>query len=885
MEFKFSLCTAPDSMQKKLYIDDKTGELIKEPPPFFPSRFKSSTRHTDLEGLCAILKRIKPEQFLIHGYTRDENATVVTKELKEDKYKDDNDIVTRSPGYFKYDEGKPGLFMIDVDEEGYEVEDILSMLTDIYPPFKDAGYVSMPSSSSNIRTPHRKISGTRWHLYFVAQQGHDLERFAKTLFERSVLGGYGHVFISRDGRQHVRSFFDVTVISPFRIDFVAPPVTQEPLYRDKVEPIYNPGGALDTFSLNELTRVEQQRLHQVQAELRHNTKKEAAEVRAKYLDKQVDAFVEKTGYDRQTARAVIEARYVDEDEVRLHFDDLIEFEDGDRETVFVRDIITKPGDFVGRSVKDPVEPEYGEGKAKIYLSSGRLLINSFVHGGRKFILSGRITREFDTDDNARLLGFRLDSESINGAWAEQMLSNWVKIRDGGKVKYVHLMKEANRFVPIPEKGEAVSGLFSFDPLVMFDEKNFLQAMPNVHVITGWDVKEKRPKEEPLGPSFIRLPNVGFKSGGITMTEPSPEIDKIFINRWLGFPVTPKKGKVHKVIDQYFEEFIEYESEATYEYFWSYIYHMFQHPFEKPGVAILMQSPQGTGKGTFIQCISSLIGPVHSAFVDKIDSIVGKFNGIIAGKILVYADEVMFGGFHQANNVLKKIITDEYLTIEEKYQAPQRIANVSRLFFSTNEGWALSIDRDDRRLFVPRISTTFRKDTEFFTELRYQWNRNPEAIMHRFLTMPITADVSKPPMTREKAELIDISMGSVEAFFKEILTDGFMESHGVDFIEDITPFQLGEPTEIVADVLYAVYRSFHHRFYMRQGEASNKNVFWKEAYNLFGGKDRSGILNKGRIGTSKRKVVFPPLSRLRVLWDEAHSSSDFDTSSNQDSYSL
>jgi len=878
-KFSFTQCTASGAMGKTLSL--KNGKLEKQPPLFFPSNFTAKKITTDLAGLAKVLSSAGDGSFLIHGVANRSPVKVISKRKKEgSRYVDSDRYITRSPENFTYLGDVPGLFMLDIDEEGYSQQDIEDMLVGLDPIFKDAGYVISPSSSSCAYTQRnrkkRVLSGTKWHIYFVAQQGQDISRFIRVLFKKSVLAGLGHAFITKDGSRHQRSFFDLSVVAPYRIDFVAPPILVKPVQRDGIGPVHKKGSLLDTLLLDDLTSKEEKAYVRVSKSLLKGVEQEAKQVREKYIEQRIEEYIGKTGNSYAVARSVVVSRYYESNEVRLHYDDLVEFEDGDEETLFVKDIIANAEDFVGRAVKDPAEPEYGTGKACIYLTGGRLLINSFVHGGRKFILSGRMTQEYDTDDNARLVGFRLDDHATGGAWSELMLRNWCKVKDGGRIKYARLIKESNRYLPIPERGSGVSSLFELNPLILLDEKNFLQAMPQVPVVIGWDTNKNEPLYKPIGQAFIQLPNIDFKEGGITLAKPSEEGDKVFLNKWMGFPVHPRKGRVHKVIDRYFEEFLDYEDEAGYDFFWSYIYHMFQQPFEKPGSAIFMQSKQGTGKGTFIQCLSSLIGPMHSGFIDKMESLTGRFNSVIAGKLLIYADEITFGGYHQANNTLKKIISDEYLMVEEKYQAPYRIANVSRLFFSANGEWGVSVELSDRRYFVPQVSDVFQQDTEFFTELRYQWNRGHEAVMDRFMRMPVVYDVSTPPKTKGKSALIEVSMSGVASFMHDVLTEGVLDTHGIDFLDGPVVFRQDAPTVVTCDTLYSIYKQHSTKFQGQAGQSVvSRSLFWKEVYGLFGGKERSGIVLKGRIGSERRSISFPPLPRLQLLWDEVHGSGGFD----------
>jgi putative DNA primase/helicase len=56
--------------------------------------------------------------------------------------------------------------------------------------------------------------------------------------------------------------------------------------------------------------------------------------------------------------------------------------------VTTADVLADPDKFIGKTLADPIEgPSYGRGKAKLYSqSNGKLIINSFAHGGMKYSL-------------------------------------------------------------------------------------------------------------------------------------------------------------------------------------------------------------------------------------------------------------------------------------------------------------------------------------------------------------------------------------------------------------------------------------------------------------------------------------------------------------------
>ena len=97
MKFTFSLCTAQDPIQKTLSLNKQTGQLVKQPPAYFPNKFKAQIKETDFKGFVRILANAKPNQFLIHGVPSEEKAKVVTKDKKQkDSLKDKSNIVSRS---------------------------------------------------------------------------------------------------------------------------------------------------------------------------------------------------------------------------------------------------------------------------------------------------------------------------------------------------------------------------------------------------------------------------------------------------------------------------------------------------------------------------------------------------------------------------------------------------------------------------------------------------------------------------------------------------------------------------------------------------------------------------------------------------------------------
>jgi len=110
---------------------------------------------------------------------------------------------------------------------------------------------------------------------------------------------------------------------------------------------------------------------------------EAAKVKSAYVERTVKQLVEEQGLSKSDARAVAEMRCVQNG--ILHEKDLIHFRQFGM--VPVRDVLADPGKYHNQSCADPLEPEEGTSRAKLYSNSdGSVILSSRLHGGQAFIV-------------------------------------------------------------------------------------------------------------------------------------------------------------------------------------------------------------------------------------------------------------------------------------------------------------------------------------------------------------------------------------------------------------------------------------------------------------------------------------------------------------------
>jgi hypothetical protein len=198
----------------------------------------------------------------------------------------------------------------------------------------------------------------------------------------------------------------------------------------------------------------------------------------------------------------------------------------------------------------------------------------------------------------------------------------------------------------------------------------------------------------------------------------------------------------------------------------------REPESRPGTAPVLRGDQGLGKGLPVQYVGRLWGEsfVHLA---KKDDLLGRFNAHTKDALLIFADEVIFGGDRRSLGVLNAIITEESVMIEPKFKDKLRVRNHMRLIMSTNESWAVPVDHDARRFFMPTISAAHAGDRAYFDALANEMNNGgPACLLAYLLAFDYSGiDLRSVPKTAELARQKHLSLSSGQKFWFEHLNAG------------------------------------------------------------------------------------------------------------------
>lgn len=162
-----------------------------------------------------------------------------------------------------------------------------------------------------------------------------------------------------------------------------------------------------------------------------------------------------------------------------------------------------------------------------------------------------------------------------------------------------------------------------------------------------------------------------------------------------------KGKPLKlpksILDLLFH-LVNYDTKK-YEYLINWLASFFKYLI-KSQVAIALIGNQGAGKGILFYIISELFGTDYCTTIND-ESLNSRFKAkIFENKIFYNFDEITFNTARKNDSVLKAIITNKSVSLEEKNVTMERETELhGQCLFTSNHAIALNVEESDRRYTV------------------------------------------------------------------------------------------------------------------------------------------------------------------------------------------
>lgn len=288
-------------------------------------------------------------------------------------------------------------------------------------------------------------------------------------------------------------------------------------------------------------------------------------------------------------------------------------------------------------------------------------------------------------------------------------------------------------------------------------------------IVAYKVKKDGVELTNLGDDWLSWPGQRRYN---TMTFAPGSVGDDIYNSWTGFPVQQEEGD-WSLMKQLMREGLCDGNEDYYNWLLDWMAVGIQQPTKRYGVATVLRGEKGVGKGQFAKWYGKLFGN-HFLHLANAQHLVGNFNAHLERSLLVFADELIWGGNKQQEGVLKALVTEELIPIERKGWDTEMRKNYARLLVASNEEWAVPAGVGERRWFILDVSSKFRQNTAFFRDLTTQMESGgQEAMMFELMNREIKTDQRDAPKTKALAAVATLGLDDVAAWLYDSLQVGEM----------------------------------------------------------------------------------------------------------------
>lgn len=243
------------------------------------------------------------------------------------------------------------------------------------------------------------------------------------------------------------------------------------------------------------------------------------------------------------------------------------------------------------------------------------------------------------------------------------------------------------------------------------------------------------------------------------------------NLWRGFNVEPRPGNCELYL-KHIKDNICVGNEDYYNYLINWMARVVQQPATAGEVAIVLRGGKGTGKGVFARTFGRLFGR-HHVHVANAKHLVGQFNAHLKDCVSLFADEAFFAGDKQHESVLKMLVTEDTIPIEQKGVDVEIYPNYVHLIMASNDPHVVRATGDERRYFVLDMGTGHQQDARYFSAINAQMEDGGyEALLYYLQSIDLEGfNVRAVPATKALREQKLLSMGQDDEWWFQKLVDG------------------------------------------------------------------------------------------------------------------
>ena len=191
------------------------------------------------------------------------------------------------------------------------------------------------------------------------------------------------------------------------------------------------------------------------------------------------------------------------------------------------------------------------------------------------------------------------------------------------------------------------------------------------------------------------------------------------NLWRGFSVDAIEGvefgEGWELYRDHLLEVVCSGDEEVFRWLIGWMAHRVQRPWEVPQSSVVLVGERGDGKSTVFKIFGSLFGR-HYMAVTNPRHLMGNFNSHLMDKVLVLADEAIWGGDKTNEGILKVMISESRRVIEVKGRDAFEVDNCTGYGICSNNDWVVPVGRHERRFLILRVGQGRRGDFTYWDKL-------------------------------------------------------------------------------------------------------------------------------------------------------------------------
>jgi hypothetical protein len=709
------------------------------------------------EELSQLFQQLTPYQSIISGVFPYDKFTTDNRRVKENAQ-------VNNPWY-KMD----GDYNINCEALSIDI------LAQGDPQFKNVRYLELNSSSNIILpdgTPHNQHKKGIW-IQFNSTDNAEIKIYINILFKRLTLLGYSKYIPSTSDKSYaiyLRSVIDTAVFSPERISFEAKPECKEGV---KHNSLYNAkeGEFLNPTLIKPLTSMEEAQYLQIVQKL---TKDIAPQVQKK------KAFVKANYpkyYERQKEHSqggYLTTNLVDNDNNEIPNPAL----DG-----ILLDI--------HKSLRDPIDPDYGKDKAKIFINDdGSMYLHSLAHGSHSYrllfeakqVLDSEIFNTWQEKSKITKSDKREVRQLLEGI-APRMLYTILDIEllaeelPLSKPVIKNLLEDkavSREYEEAKQQTKKIEGLYKMlesghAPMLSLDPETGINSLSSSGFVRVLDnplaVKILTETADRVN-GFGMYYNTPYKKlnlwGGFTVEPSSRQISKEDIAPFLYLIALITDHEYHKKNpskDFSLTEYPRTENQDT-KYLLDWFADLIQDPLRSNDLrtSIHITGINRTGESVLSFLIASFFAPYNRKTIDSGEQLFTRFNSFLSHTVFVQSEEVRFNGTYYEQ--FKSLTASPYLDVEMKgVDGTTQVPNCVRIF-QTSNNMASREDIADTRTTVFNILPKHIQDKKWFEKIHKWWDKGGKELTFTYLskrkfnTQDITSSLQNKSTIESKISNLD-----------------------------------------------------------------------------------------------------------------------------------